>query len=113
MRTILDCWNDSIVVLPSSVWHVFWCGPPASDRRREGTSDRLALVAKMDSGTIKGSRHRGSGKDRFDGKPLYEAVVDRCRALKIASATVFRGAEGLGEAAEVHRAHSSRTICRS
>jgi PII-like signaling protein len=46
-----------------------------------------------------------SEKDRFDGKPLYEAVVDRCRALKIAGATVFRGAEGFGETAEAHRAH--------
>jgi PII-like signaling protein len=46
-----------------------------------------------------------SEKDRFDGKPLYEAVVDRCRVLKIAGATVFRGAEGFGETAEVHRAH--------
>lgn len=43
--------------------------------------------------------------DRFDGKPLYEAVVDRCRAMKIAGATVFRGAEGFGEAAELHLAH--------
>ncbi len=43
--------------------------------------------------------------DRFDGKPLYEAVVDRCRAMKIAGATVFRGAEGFGDTAELHRSH--------
>jgi len=46
-----------------------------------------------------------SEADRFDGKPLYEAVVDRCRALNVAGATVFRGVEGLGETAEVHRSH--------
>ena len=46
-----------------------------------------------------------SEADRFDGKPLYEAIVDRCRALNVAGATVFRGVEGFGETAEVHRSH--------
>lgn len=46
-----------------------------------------------------------SEADRFDGKPLYEAIVDRCRALKIAGATVFRGVEGFGDTAEIHRQH--------
>jgi uncharacterized protein len=46
--------------------------------------------------------------DRYNGKPLYEAVVDRCKALKIAGATVFRGLEGYGETAEIHRHHLIR-----
>ena len=46
--------------------------------------------------------------DRFQGKPLYEAIVARCRELKIAGATVFRGLEGYGESAEMHRAHLAR-----
>ena len=46
--------------------------------------------------------------DRFQGKPLYEAVVDRCKELKIAGATVFRGLEGYGETAEIHRRHLIR-----
>jgi len=46
--------------------------------------------------------------DRFQGKPLYEAIVARCRELKIAGATVFRGLEGYGESAEVHRPHLAR-----
>ncbi len=41
--------------------------------------------------------------DKYAGKPLYEAVVQRCRELDIAGATVFRGLEGFGETAEVHR----------
>jgi uncharacterized protein len=41
--------------------------------------------------------------DQYDGKPLYEAIVNRCRELKIAGATVFRGLEGYGETAEIHR----------
>ena len=43
--------------------------------------------------------------DEYQGKPLYEAVVSRCRDLHIAGATVFQGLEGYGETAEIHRAH--------
>ena len=44
-------------------------------------------------------------RDRYQGKPLHEAVVEKCRELKIAGATVFRGFEGYGETAEIHRSH--------
>jgi PII-like signaling protein len=46
--------------------------------------------------------HFGEG-DQYNGKPLYQAIVNRCRELKIAGATVFRGLEGYGETAEIHR----------
>ena len=46
-----------------------------------------------------------SESDRHQGKPLYEAIVAKCRALRIAGATVFRGLEGYGETAEMHKAH--------
>ena len=46
-----------------------------------------------------------SESDRWQGKPLYEAIVERCKELKIAGATVFRGLEGYGETAEIHRSH--------
>ncbi len=39
-------------------------------------------------------------RDRHDGKPLYEAIVEKCRELKIAGATVFRGLEGYGDTAD-------------
>jgi PII-like signaling protein len=41
--------------------------------------------------------------DRFAGKPLHEAIVDMCRRLGVAGATVFLGLEGYGETAELHR----------
>jgi PII-like signaling protein len=47
-------------------------------------------------------------RDRFLGKPLYEAIVEKCRELKIAGATVFRGLEGYGDTAEIHRSHVMR-----
>jgi len=47
-------------------------------------------------------------RDRYQGKPLYEAIVEKCRELKIAGATVFRGLEGYGDTAEIHRSHVLR-----
>lgn len=46
-----------------------------------------------------------SESDRFEGHPLHEAIVAKCRELKIAGASVFAGIEGYGETAEMHRAH--------
>jgi uncharacterized protein len=43
--------------------------------------------------------------DQCGGKPLYHEIVQKCRELGIAGATVFRGLEGFGESAEIHRAH--------
>ena len=46
-----------------------------------------------------------SEHDKYQGKPLYEVVVQKCRDLSVAGATVFRGLEGYGESAEIHRHH--------
>jgi hypothetical protein len=46
--------------------------------------------------------------DQYQGKPLYEAIVNRCKELNIAGATVLRGLEGYGESAEIHRHHVIR-----
>jgi len=50
-----------------------------------------------------------SESDRYEGRPLYEAIVAKCRELGIAGATVFLGLEGYGETAEMHRAHLVRS----
>ena len=44
-------------------------------------------------------------RDRYHGKPLYQAIVEKCLELKIAGATVFRGLEGYGDTSEIHRSH--------
>ncbi len=44
-------------------------------------------------------------RDRYQDKPLYDAIVQKCHELKIAGATVFRGVEGYGDTAEIHRSH--------
>ena len=42
---------------------------------------------------------------RYKGKPLYEAIVEKCLEMKIAGATVLRGLEGYGGMAHIHRSH--------
>jgi len=41
--------------------------------------------------------------DKWHGKPLYEAIVDKCKELGIAGATVYRGIEGFGASTKIHR----------
>ncbi len=43
--------------------------------------------------------------DKWNGKPLYRAIVEKCRELDIAGATVFRGIEGYGASTLIHRPH--------
>lgn len=43
--------------------------------------------------------------DKCKDKPLYRAIVEKCRALDIAGATVFRGIEGYGASTLIRRAH--------
>ena len=37
-----------------------------------------------------------SEDDRWQGKPLYQAILDRCLELDMDGATVLRGSEGYG-----------------
>jgi PII-like signaling protein len=46
--------------------------------------------------------------DRLNEKPLYEAIVTKCREMKIAGATVLRGLEGYGGSTEMHKGHVVR-----
>lgn len=48
--------------------------------------------------------HFGEG-DKWQGKPLHEAIVAKCMELGMAGATVYRGIEGYGASTRIH--HSS------
>lgn len=41
-------------------------------------------------------------RDKYEGKPLYEAIVHLLRARGFAGATVFRGIMGFGASAGIH-----------
>lgn len=43
--------------------------------------------------------------DKWNDKPLYRAIVEKCRELDIAGATVFRGIAGYGASTLIHRSH--------
>lgn len=40
--------------------------------------------------------------DRWEGKPLYQAIVEKARELGMAGATVLRGMEGFGAHSRIH-----------
>jgi PII-like signaling protein len=44
--------------------------------------------------------------DRWEGEPLYEAIVKRARTMDIAGATVYRGILGYGAHKRVHKHHA-------
>ena len=46
--------------------------------------------------------------DRWEGRPLYQVIVEKLRAEGVAGATVLRGIEGYGRAARVHTAQVLR-----
>src|SRR6059058_3871540 len=43
-------------------------------------------------------------RDRFEHKPLYEAIVLKARELHLAGATVLRGPMGFGKSSRLHTA---------
>lgn len=42
--------------------------------------------------------------DKYEGKPLYETIVDLARQRKMAGATVLRGLTGFGADSKMHTA---------
>src|ERR1700689_736350 len=57
------------------------------------------------SGKAKMLRVHFGEDDKWKDKPLYRAIVEKCRELDIAGATVFRGIEGYGASTLIHRRH--------
>lgn len=43
--------------------------------------------------------------DRWEGKPLHDAIVEEARRQDLAGATVYRGIEGYGASSRIHRKH--------
>ncbi len=43
--------------------------------------------------------------DKFENRPLYRAIIEKCKELDIAGATVLRGIEGYGASTLIRRSH--------
>lgn len=57
------------------------------------------------SGRAKMLRIHFGEDDKWLEKPLYRAIVEKCRELDIAGATVFGGIEGYGASTLIRRTH--------
>ncbi len=57
------------------------------------------------SGRAKMVRIHFGEDDRWQGKPLYEAIVEEARRQDLAGATAYRGIEGYGASTRIHRRH--------
>src|SRR5580658_2961734 len=44
--------------------------------------------------------------DKWEGDPLYKAIVAKCMELGLSGATVYRGLEGFGASARIYHARS-------
>jgi uncharacterized protein len=44
--------------------------------------------------------------DKWQGEPLYKAIVTKCQDLGLAGAIVYRGLEGFGASARIYHARS-------
>ncbi|MDZ4654467.1 MAG: DUF190 domain-containing protein [Coriobacteriia bacterium] len=49
-----------------------------------------------------------SENEKYEGKPLYTALVDQARKAGCAGATVLRGIEGFGATSVIHAEHLLR-----
>jgi PII-like signaling protein len=77
----------------------WWTGVEVS----RAPSTREALVRSVDKG--KALQIQIAEVDRWEGEPLYEAIVKRARQLGIAGASVYRGILGYGSHQELHHHH--------
>jgi PII-like signaling protein len=55
------------------------------------------------SGAAKMMRIHFGDDDRWEGRPLHDALVEEARRQDLAGATVYRGIEGYGASSRIHR----------
>ena len=84
--------KDTSIVTPKAVKRTHVAEPPAI--KREGNAKMMRILI---------GEH-----DKWNGKPLHEALVESLRANDIAGATVYRGIEGYGASTLIHRPHPFR-----
>ena len=57
------------------------------------------------SGRAKMIRIHIGENDRWEGKPLHEAIVEEARRQDLAGATAYRGIQGYGPSTRIRRKH--------
>jgi PII-like signaling protein len=79
--------HDTSIVMPATAKHTHVAEPPAI--KREGKAKIMRILI---------DEH-----DKWNGKPLHEALVESLRANDIAGVTVYRGILGYGVNRRMHK----------
>jgi PII-like signaling protein len=79
--------HDTSIVMPATAKHTHVAEPPAI--KREGKAKIMRILI---------DEH-----DKWNGKPLHEALVESLRANDIAGVTVYRGILGYGANRRMHK----------
>jgi PII-like signaling protein len=93
---VYDMVDQGLVEVQETTVIKFASGDKAPEPSGKGDLMRLIGKAKMLS------VHIGED-DRWEGEPLYEAIVKRAAQLDIAGATAYRGILGYGAHKRIHR----------
>jgi PII-like signaling protein len=96
MPTLYDMVTDGLIevhdtTIVKSVMRERPTEPKRAHKKQEGAAKLLRIFM-------------GEG-DKWDGEPLYDAIVKRLRMMDILGATVYRGILGYGAKGETHKEH--------
>lgn len=96
MPTLYDMVTDGLIeVHDTTIVKTVMKERPAEDKPKH----------KRDEGPAKLLRIFMGEADKWDGEPLYDAIVKRLRMMDILGATVYRGILGYGAKGETHKEH--------
>ena len=79
--------HDTSIVMPATVKHAHAAEPPSI--KREGKAKMMRILI--------------GENDKWNGKPLHEALVESLRVNDIAGVTVYRGILGYGANRRIHK----------
>jgi PII-like signaling protein len=101
--------NPAYVLRSTHATEYDGASPPRSPTRPPSTSTRVSQEEGTNPMKIEGEGKRvtvyvGSA-DTCDGRNLAVAIVEECRAMGMAGATVSRGVMGFGKHSVIHKAH--------
>src|ERR1043166_2670609 len=99
---VFDMVDKGLVELQDTTVITFATGAAAAPAAKKGELMRLIGKSKM-------LRVHIGEDDKWEGGPLYEAIVKRAAQLDIAGATVYRGILGYGAHKRIHR-HKTMTF---
>jgi PII-like signaling protein len=94
MPTLYEMVSDGLIeVQDTTVVKASSAGEPADAKREHQKQQGTAKLLRIYLGE----------SDKWNGEPLYDAIVKQLRMMDIAGATVYRGIMGYGNRGETHK----------